>query len=213
MKECNTTYQIRVDKNKYTADSKVVTGREILSLAGLDESRHLYQKMTRGERRLIQPDQEVDLSEPGIERFHTIPCEHTEGLQDRRVQFQLSQDDTAFLDSLNLDWECVIENGSKRIVIYKYPLPKGYNHDYVALNMEITSSYPTTQIDMAYFFPPISRADKKPIKALSTNSFDGKTWQRWSRHRTTSNPWRPGIDSVATHIAYINTWFTSELLK
>tara|TARA_R110002033_G_scaffold20300_4_gene51488 strand:- start:14975 stop:16129 length:1155 start_codon:yes stop_codon:yes gene_type:complete len=206
-------YKIKIDKTKYKVECPRLTGREILGLAGYDESRYLYQKFVGGERRQIELDEKVDFTEPGIERFHTMRCEHQEGLQQSRKHFTLPEEDVEFLNSLNLDWECVAENGIKRVVIHSFPLPEGYNLSRVDVNIQIPNSYPTAQIDMAYFYPAISRSDNKLIGALSEDTFDARIWQRWSRHRTASNPWQPGIDNVATHVAYIQSWFTQELLK
>lgn len=206
-------YKIKIDKVKHTVESPRLTGREILKLAGYDESRYLYQKFAGGERRQIELDEKVDFTESGIERFHTMRCEHQEGLQEPRQQFQLSQDDVEFLDSLSLKWECVVEGNIKRVVIYGFKLPSGFNVTEVDVNMQISNSYPSSQIDMAYFYPAISRADGKGIRALCNDNFDGKIWQRWSRHRTPQNPWEPGVDCIATHVAYIESWFTQELNK
>ena len=206
-------YKIKIDKEKYKVHSPRLTGREILKLAGYDESRYLYQKFAGGERRQIELDEKVDFTEPGIERFHTMRCEHQEGLQEPRQQFQLSKDDSEFLDSLSLKWECVVEGNIKRVVIYGFKLPSGFNVTEVDVNMQISNSYPSSQIDMAYFYPVISRTDGKGIRALCNDNFDGKIWQRWSRHRTPQNPWEPGVDCIATHVAYIESWFTQELDK
>jgi len=206
-------YKIKVDKVKHKVESPRLTGREILELAGYDETRYLYQKFAGGERRQIELDEKVDFTEPGIERFHTMRCEHQEGLQEPRKQFQLSNDDAEFLGSLNLKWECVVEGNIKRVVINGFKLPTGFNVSEVDVNMQISNSYPSSQIDMAYFYPAIARTDEKVIRALSSDNFDGKVWQRWSRHRTAQNPWEPGVDCIATHVAYIGSWFTQELNK
>jgi hypothetical protein len=206
-------YKIKIDKTKYKVETPRLTGREILELAGYDDTRYLYQKFSGGERRPIELDEKVDFTEPGIERFHTMKCEHSEGLQSPLQQFALPDDDIEFLNSLGLEWECKIEANIKRLVIKNIPLPHGYNVNFVDVNMQINNSYPTTQIDMAYFYPAISRADNKPIGALTQDTFDGKVWQRWSRHRTPTDQWQPGVDCVATHFAYINSWFSQELLK
>ena len=51
----------------------------------------------------------------------------------------------------------------------------------------------------------------KAIQALSPENFDGKTWQRWSRHRTQVNLWRPGVDGLATQYALVQEWLEREL--
>ncbi|MBX9746205.1 MAG: hypothetical protein K2X34_04840, partial [Hyphomonadaceae bacterium] len=55
--------------------------------------------------------------------------------------------------------------------------------------------------------------DGRAIGALAHDDFDGKTWQRWSRHRTPANRWRPGIDGLSTHFALVQEWLARELMK
>ena len=47
---------------------------------------------------------------------------------------------------------------------------------------------------MAYFCPPLVRANGVAPKAESTVVIDGKSRQGWSRHRNAENPWIPGED-------------------
>ena len=62
-------------------------------------------------------------------------------------------------------------------------------------------------LDMVYFDPWLSRQDGKPIGAANVSqALDGKSYQRWSRHRTGQNPWKPGEDSIGTHIFLIEDW-------
>src|SRR5438067_2303647 len=105
-----------------------------------------------------------------------------------RRQFQLPEDDSAFLERTQLRWEAVIEAGVRRLIIRDYPVPEGYNVPRVNLNFRIEAGYPDAQIDMVYFEPHLSRRDGKPIGALAADQFDGRAWQRWSRHRTPENP-------------------------
>jgi len=73
-------YRIRVDKQHVVFDKEVVTGREILSAVGKDPQRfRLDQKLKGGETRKIEPDQEVNLTSPGLERFMTLPLDSREG--------------------------------------------------------------------------------------------------------------------------------------
>lgn len=207
-------YKIRIDDEKYTVRVAKKTGRDILLLAGKEnpEQYDLYQLFKDGSTKAVALNEKVDFSCPGIERFITIPRDMTEGLEARR-QFRLPAQDEIFLNSLNLMWEAVIEGGVRRVVVHDMPLPAGYTGQTVTVNMRIEAGYPEAQIDMAYFFPPIARADGKQINAICPDPFDGKEWQRWSRHRTTQNPWRPGLDNVGTHFAAINAWLSAELDK
>lgn len=130
-----------------------------------------------------------------------------------RKMFKLSESDTAFLDSLGLPWEAVTEGGVNRVIINDFPIPKGYNIEKVSLHLRIEAGYPDVQIDMVYFYPDLTRNDNIAIRTIAAESFDGKVWQRWSRHRTGEAPWRPGLDDISTHMALIREWLNLELLK
>lgn len=130
-----------------------------------------------------------------------------------RQQFHLPSDDEEYLNTCALPWETVIENRVQRLIIYDFPVPPGYDRNNVDLNLRIQTGYPDTQIDMVYFHPPLARSDGRPIKAIATEQFDDKQWQRWSRHRTAANPWRSGLDCIATHLGLVEEWLKKELTK
>lgn len=207
-------YRIRVNDTKHKVDVPHMLGRDILLLSDVDNpNQHsLYQMFKGGGTKIIDPCEKVDFTAPGVERFTTIPLDMTEGLEARR-EFQLPEADRSFLDSTQLTWEAVVEGNVRRIIIHNFPLPSGYTAETTMVNIRLEAAYPDTQIDMAYFFPAIVRQNKAPIKATAIDSFDGKQWQRWSRHRTANNPWRPGLDNIATHIAAIKSWLVQELVK
>ncbi len=120
-----------------------------------------------------------------------------------RKEFHLPEEDTEYLDTLGCQWE-TISNGGNWLLLHDYPVPSGYNTDYVSLALRIDAGYPNSQIDMMYFKTHLSRLDGKPIGALATMQIDGGQWQRWSRHRTGQNPWRAGVDNVSTHLSLVN---------
>ena len=126
-----------------------------------------------------------------------------------RREFNLSEQDLEFLDSSDYSWETINLQGNW-VLIHQYPIPKGYNHSETSLALRLDSGYPNVQIDMVYFFPHLSRIDGKIIGAISTQLIDGKQWQRWSRHRTKVNPWRPEIDCIATHLGLVLHWLERE---
>ena len=207
-------YKIRVDKAQYTVSSATLTGREILTLAGKVPEQYILRQKINGQVVRIELNQVVDLTEPGVERFMTIPNEVTEGEADlMRNQFELMQYDLAYLQSLNLPYETVLESGVRRVLIHGFPIPKGYNVDKASVYVCLQPGYPDAQIDMAYFYPGLSRADGKAIGALTTASFDGKNWQQWSRHRTPASAWRMGDDNLSTHMILVADWLNQELLK
>jgi hypothetical protein len=208
-------YQIKVDKQQYVVDVSEMTGRQILELAGkVPPERHILQMKEGPSVRKIELDEVVSFLKPGIERFMTIPNEVTEGEGPLpRREFGLLEDDEQYLNSLGLRWETVTEGGIRRVVMHNWPVPAGYNSSAVSVNIQLPPGYPDTQIDMAYFYPPLMRADGRPIGALAPDQFDAKEWQRWSRHRAAGSAWRMGIDCLETHMALVADWLVAELRK
>lgn len=73
-------YKIRVDKEKFTISNETISGLEILSLVHKQsESFYIYQHFHKGQTKLIKPEDIVDLTAPGVERFSTMKIENTEG--------------------------------------------------------------------------------------------------------------------------------------
>jgi hypothetical protein len=130
-----------------------------------------------------------------------------------RKEFQLPDQDISFLEGLGLLWEAINDGRMQWVIIHNYPVPFGYNLSQVSVAIKIESGYPRAQLDMAYFFPALSRLDGKAINAISFQPINGKTYQRWSRHRTGQNPWREGIDDLSTHLSLISFWFEQEFIK
>lgn len=130
-----------------------------------------------------------------------------------RKQFSLPDFDMKYLNSTGLSWETIIERGVRWLTMHDFPVPIGYNHHFVRVAVRIENGYPDAQLDMVYFYPPLSRCDGKTINALSQQSLDGFNWQRWSRHRTPQNPWCPGQDSLETHILLVTYWLEREFME
>lgn len=207
-------YRIKIDRETFVVEKECMTGRELLVLVGKKpvEKFQLNQKLKGGKVKQIKLDQTVCFTEPGIEKFMTLPLDQTEG-ENPRKQFQLLDDDSEFLESLGLPWETLSESTDRWILIYNFPVPLGYNVDVVTVAIKLEPGYPRTQLDMAYFLPALARKDGNPIGALSAQNIDGKMFQRWSRHRTGSNPWREGIDNLSTHVSIVSYWFIQEFEK
>ena len=73
-------YKIRIDSEKYKVNTPVLTGREILGLVKKDyQEWTLNQKFHGGRRKPVEEEQEVDFSQPGIERFETIKKQAQQG--------------------------------------------------------------------------------------------------------------------------------------
>ncbi|WP_202923788.1 multiubiquitin domain-containing protein [Pontibacter fetidus] len=207
-------YHILVDRDNIKVEKECLTGREILTLAQKipAERYQLNMKQKGGKVTKVGYDQTVCLSEPGIEKFLTLPLDQTEGETLRR-ECTLLEEDEEYLQSLQLPWETVNVGGMPWLFIHNYPIQGGYNVNTATLGIRMTPSYPVAQLDMVYFYPALSRNDGQPIGALSPLDLDGKVFQQWSRHRTPSNPWRPGLDNLSTHVPLADHWLDDEFRK
>lgn len=126
-----------------------------------------------------------------------------------RREFMLPEADETMLTARGLPWEA-ISIGGQWILLHEFPLPPGYNVSQADVAISISAGYPDASLDMAYFFPPLARTDSKPINNLALMVIDNRTWQRWSRHRTPQNPWRPGVDDLSTHLGLVEDWLVRE---
>lgn len=130
-----------------------------------------------------------------------------------RRHILLPEQDREFLDARGLAWETLMETGYQWLLIKDFPVPEGYNTDKVTAALMIMPGYPDAPLDMVYFYPPLARIDAHSINALAEQPLDSQIYQRWSRHRTAQNPWRPGEDDVSTHLALVESWLEKELTR
>lgn len=208
-------YRYKVDHAYYVTHHHILTGAQILEKAGKTPADYMLRQKIHGNWVTIEPDEEVDFTAKGIEKFKTIKNEHTEGEGEKslRRDFSLPEEDEDYLDSLNLPWESVQDGDAQWVLIHGYPLPTGYNVQNALLGVRITPNYPGAQLDMLYFSPVLARTDGIAIGAVSSVVIAGIAFQQWSRHRTGSNPWRPGIDNLSTHVPLSEMWLKHEFIK
>lgn len=127
-----------------------------------------------------------------------------------RRDFELPSDDQQFLDNYGLPWEA-ISDGPQWIQIHNFPLPEGFAQNTVTVAIRIEVGYPRVPLDMAYFYPAITRKDGRPIGATSASQpICGQVFQRWSRHRSRQNPWNPETDNLESHTILIEDWLERE---
>jgi hypothetical protein len=209
-------YAFRVDKQRVVVDTPTINGTEILAkVEKTPEQFKLYQHKRDQQPILIGPHEIVNLREPGVERFTTMPKDTTEGREAvcLRQDFRLPESDEEYLTSLGRPWEAILDGNSRWVLIHDWRLPCGYNHETTSVGLLIPANYADSQIDMVYFSRDLARTDGKAINALSTHLIAGACWQRWSRHRTGRNPWRPGIDDIASHLSLVVDWLGREFAK
>lgn len=141
----------------------------------------------------------------------------------QRREFQLPEEDEEFLDASGLPWEAavVMEGASRALWIFvtDYPLPVGYSQSETSLQVKTVTlgirvtGYPSTGLDMVYVHPPLCRSSGQQIAAVGNLTLDGRTFQQWSRHYSSTNQFRIGTDNIGTHLSLIDEWFRKEVRK
>jgi hypothetical protein len=93
-----------------------------------------------------------------------------------------------------------IEQPQKAVLLKGYQLPRdrfdAANADVLIL---LPAAYPDCAPDMFYALPwlRLVGSGSYPKAADHPMEFDGKSWQRWSRH---NDAWRPGVDGIWTMV-------------
>ncbi len=72
-------YKIRVNKDFFDWPKPTISGAEILKLAKKDPAKNAAYEFVSGKPQRVKPDEHVDLTAPGVERFETLPLDQTEG--------------------------------------------------------------------------------------------------------------------------------------
>jgi hypothetical protein len=130
-----------------------------------------------------------------------------------RRQFEVLPMDRQFLEEYGLPWETLVE-GSQWVLIHEFSTHEGYNAPRVTIAVRMETGYPNTELNMVYICPALARKDGIAIGATqATEGIDGKTFQRWSRHRTAQNPWKIGRDNLGSHVILIEDWLAREFEK
>jgi len=124
---------------------------------------------------------------------------------DLRRDFHLPEEDVQFLDGLDLEWEAIQEANARGVVLYGFLMPQPFQPEKLNLKIKIPQYYTSgAALDMFFTDVHVTRTDKKGIEQLTeSTSFDGKKWWQWSRHYPKSAKWRPGINTLITHISYV----------
>jgi Prokaryotic E2 family E len=126
-----------------------------------------------------------------------------------RREFVLPEEDVEFLESREWNWETIIDNGNHWVLINDFTVPEEYNVQNVTAAIQIMSGYPTSQLDMVYFYPWLTRKDGIEIgQANISMNIQGSSFQRWSRHYQ----WQPGFHNLTTHLMAIEEWLKREFV-
>ena len=73
-------YIIRIDKKPYVIEKSVITGREMLMLAGkVPPEKFRIWQIIRGQSQELSLEDRADVRAPGVEKFRTLSRTQTEG--------------------------------------------------------------------------------------------------------------------------------------
>lgn len=117
--------------------------------------------------------------------------------------------DAAYLIDRAIEHEVVVDGGMICVLIRNYPLPQGYDYQFVDLLLRLSPGYPDVAPDMWWFSPSVKTQSGQDIpQTQSIEIYLGKSWQRWSRHFEAGR-WDSSRDSLETFLAVIK----NDLLK
>ena len=97
------------------------------------------------------------------------------------------------------------EGGQKAVIVKQFRLPTGrFDAPSADILILLPSSYPDSPPDMFHAMPwlKLVASDRYPNRADVAVEFQGRKWQRWSRH---NNQWRAGIDGIWTMLKRVET--------
>lgn len=110
--------------------------------------------------------------------------------------------DQRTLDELGRPYTVAVGGAFIELVISGFQLPANLQPTVVDLLLRLPPGFPDAAPDMFWLDPAATGPGGAGIPGTeSSELYLGRTWQRWSRH--IGGQWRPGIDNLATYMAYI----------
>ncbi|MFW2851464.1 multiubiquitin domain-containing protein [Sphingomonas sp. TX0543] len=210
-------WKLNVQGVTIKGDTPEISVRDALTKAGFDtDTAWIIVLKSASGRRQVDLNYIIDLREPGIEKLRLTPREINNGevATARHRDFALLPTDEEWLTAHGHDWATIIDAGRRWLVLRDVELPAGYNVGTTTVAIEIPTAYPMAEIDMFYCNPALARTDGQPIPQTQVSeTITGRVFQRWSRHRGAIAPWRPGKDSVVTHLLLVEESLAREVEK
>ena len=208
-------WKLNVQGVTIVSEQPEISVHDALTEAGFDTgAAWIIVLKTASVRKQVAMDYVIDLREPGIEKLRLTPREinNGEAFEPRRRDFALLPADEDWLDAGGYSWTTLVDGGRRWLLLRDVALPAGYTSPSTTIAMEVPTAYPMAEIDMFYCHPSLARSDGQIIPQTdAVEVIGGRTFQRWSRHRGAIAPWRPGRDSVVTHLLLIDASLTREV--
>lgn len=110
-----------------------------------------------------------------------------------------------YLVERGITFEEVEVSGHKAVVLRGFALPQGrFDAPAADILILLPAGYPDNPPDMFHALPwlRLVPSNQYPNAANQPVSFNGQSWQRWSRH---NKAWRPGVDGIWTMLKRVET--------
>jgi hypothetical protein len=196
------SFRFELDGQRQDWGAPKISETTLRKLAGIGADYGVWMERRGQEDKPLGRGEMVDLSAEGVERFYTGRDDTTAGSA-ATSEVLPSADRRYFLEH-EIPFEEVTE-GNRRGVIYKgYLLPVGrFEVDRVDILVLLPAGYPDAAPDMFYCDPWLRfrEGGTCPPSADQPFQFQGRRWQRWSRHNTS---WRAGVDGFPTMLRRID---------
>ena len=209
-------WKLKVQDVVLTILTPTIIVKDALVQAGIDPTTGWTAaiKYKDAPREAITLDGVIDLTRKGIEKLWLRPdhIRNGEANQSFLRAFPLREEDEDYLSKSDLKIETIVEGGRRWAILRQVPLPQGYTVGTADIAIEVPPTYPAAQLDMFYCHPHLARKTGGAIPQTQTSqSIEGKSYQRWSRHREGATAWNPASDSIITHIAIITDAIAKEV--
>jgi hypothetical protein len=192
-----------------------VSVRDAITKAGFDAGKAwlIFLKVQGHPKEQVTLDRIIDLTLPGLEKLRLTPKDVSNG--EAHVEFDdfsLLDADEAFLDGLGLEWEAIVENRRRWLLVHGYAVPAGYTAATTTIALEIPTNYPSAQIDMFYCYPALALSSGRAIDRTQVRAMiKGDEFHGWSRHRGGASTWDPAKDNVSTQFALVDACLAKEV--
>jgi E2/UBC family protein E/multiubiquitin len=195
------TFDITIDNKPFTWHEPTITGDQVKHLVHAKPDYGVWLVVEGPEEdEPIGDHQHVELKKHPHARFITGPKKSTEGAPDSF----LPERDRKYLADKRIAYREVVDGGQRGVIFPEYPLPAGlFDAAKADLLILIPPGYADLPPDMFYMLPwvKLSGRNALPRAADQPHVFEGRTWQRWSRHNT---DWRPGVDGIWTMLKRVD---------
>ncbi len=189
------SHRFVIDGERKEWGAPAITGLMIKTLGEVDpEEFALWREVRGGEDILIGNEDFVDIGEIGLERLFTVVAETTAGAS------SLPSADCEYLELDGFNFEELHDGSRFGIVLKSLALPEGrYDAGQADVLILMPPGYPDVSPDMFYLTPWLKLVSQNafPPQADQAFQFNGRNWQRWSRH---NSQWRTGRDGIWTVI-------------